>query len=226
MSRLDPRLTFESFVPSPANRHAYLASLKVSKGAADDANPPLIYGPNGVGKTHLASAICSAALARKHTRLLFESEEEFVQGIIKALRTDRRREFLQDLAATQLLVIEDVHFLGGRVRTQDEFYEMVSFARQMGCQLVLTADRPPNEIPDITKLLESFFGPGLTVHLNNLDFETLLKIVRLLCSRRGLLLSDQAVTQIAQTSRDVRQVEGYLTRSELLSVGLGVSPSR
>jgi chromosomal replication initiator protein len=226
MSRLDPRLTFDCFVPSAANRRAYLASLRVSEGTAANANPLFIYGPNGVGKTHLASAICSAAVARKHTRLLFESEEEFVQGIIEALRTERRREFLQDLAATQLLIIEDVHFLGGRVRTQEEFYEMISFARRMRCQLVLTADRPPREIPDIIRLLESFFESGLTVHLNNPDFQTLVKIVRLICSRRGLVRSDRVVTEIAQRSRDVRQVEGHLTRSVFLSEGFGVTPSR
>lgn len=224
MSRLDPRFTFKRFVASPANRHAYLAALAVSKGTMASANPLFIYGPSGVGKTHLASAICSGAVNQRNVHTFFASEEEFVHRMIEALRADGHAEFFRDLAATRLLVIEDVHFLGGRVRTQEEFCERLSFARRMGCQIVLTSDRPPNQISEIISLLEAFLVSGLTVRLTQPDFHTLVKITRLACSRRGLVWSNKVVRQIAQASSNIRQVEGHLTRSEFCQRAFGLTP--
>jgi len=209
---LNARYTFSTFVVGSGNRLAHAAAQAVAEHPAERYNPLFIYGVVGLGKTHLLHAIGHAALARG-MRVLAVSSETFTNDLINAIRNHSMDEFRAVYRATDLLLVDDIHFIAGKERTQEEFFHTFNAVYGADGQIVLTSDRPPHSISTLNDRLSSRFQWGLQVDVEPPDLETRIAILRAKTERQGLPVSDAVLAMIAQAvQQNVRELEGALNR--------------
>ena len=208
------RFTFKNFVVGPSNQFAHAAALAVAKKPGDHYNPLFIYGAVGIGKTHLANAIGHRVLeSNPAARVVFLSSEAFVNEMIASLKRDRMDDFKNRFRKVDLLIVDDVQFLAGRERTQEEFFHTFNTLHEARKQIVLTSDKFPKDIPDLEERLRNRFTSGLAVDIQAPDFETRTAIAQKKCDELGLSLPDEVSSFIAEEIGDnVRELEGALTR--------------
>ena len=176
---LNPRNTFESFVVGPNNEIAHAASLAVAQSPAKTYNPLFIYGGVGLGKTHLMQAIGQyIATGGKDTRVMYLSSELFINEFIDAIQHNNLVKFRKRYRQADLLLIDDIHFLGGKERSQEEFFHTFNTLFDGHKQIVLSSDRPASEIANLEHRLVSRFEWGLTAELQPPDVETRMAILR------------------------------------------------
>jgi chromosomal replication initiator protein len=211
---LNPNLTFETFVVGPSNNFAHAAALAVAQSPAKAYNPLLIYGGVGLGKTHLMQAIgASVQKTSRAARVAFLSSEAFVNEYIDALREQKLVLFRRKYRHTDVLLIDDIQFLAGKERMQEEFFHTFNALYDSHKQIVLTCDRPASEVPGLTPRLVSRFEWGLVTELESPDLETRIAILRKKQQLLALDLPDVAVTFIAEHIRsNIRRLEGALIR--------------
>lgn len=211
---LNPRYTFTSFVVGASNQFAHAASRAVASQPGNHYNPLFIYGGVGLGKTHLVNAIGHSVLERRpDARVAYLATDTFVNDLISSLRRDRMDEFKQRLRGVDLLIVDDVHALAGRERTQEEFFHTFNTLHAQRAQIVLTSDKVPKDIPGLEERLRSRFEWGLIADLQAPDLETRVAIVEKKAELEGIPLTHEVALFLAdQVASNVRELEGALTR--------------
>ncbi len=215
LKSINPRNTFETFVVGEGNRFAHAAALAVAQNLGTAFNPLFIYGATGLGKTHLMHAIAQFVLkSRPESRILYISSETFVNEYILALREGNISNFRKRYRNTDLLLIDDVQFFAKKESCQEEFFHTFNELFNSGKQIVLSCDKPVNEVADIEQRLVSRFGWGVSVDIQAPDYETRLAILnsKLSALNGSASIRPEAVDLIARRfTKNVRRMEGALT---------------
>lgn len=212
--RLNPRYTFAQFVEGKSNRLAFAGARAVVDAPGIRYNPLFIYSTPGLGKTHLLHAI-GQALQRiqPQARVMYFSAEEFLQSYVRSVREGKTEDFRAAHRSVHLWLVDDVHFLGGRDRTQEEFFHIFNVLYQSGRQIVLTSDRPPREIIALEERLRTRFEQGLCADIAAPDFELRLAILQAKAEMDGIPLPEDVAVFIAdKVQSNIRALEGALTR--------------
>jgi chromosomal replication initiator protein len=217
---LNPDYVFEHFVTGPCNRLPHAASLAVSEQPGRSYNPLFIHGGVGLGKTHLLQAICQSVLERDgDSRILYLSCDSFINQFINAIETNDMNQFRQRYRNVDVLVIDDIHFLAGRDRTQEEFFHTFNTLYQQHKQIILSADCPPSEIPELEERLVSRFNWGLVARIEKPCYETRIAILKRKSRMRGLELAEDVIHYVAaKIENNTRELEGAITKLQ----GLGL----
>ncbi|MBX7144860.1 MAG: chromosomal replication initiator protein DnaA [Oligoflexia bacterium] len=219
LSGINPKYTFDTFVVGSSNQFCHAAAMRVAERPGLSYNPFFIYGGVGLGKTHLLHAIGNAVLARNpKARVLYMSSEGFTNELIQALRHGTMNEFRNRMRAIELLLIDDIQFMCGKERTQEEFFHTFNALHDAKHQIVLTSDKLPQEIPGIEERLQTRFSWGLTADLQAPDFETRVAILKRKASVEDFALPEDVAHLISEKiASNVRELEGALTRLHAVS---------
>jgi len=211
---LNPDYIFEHFVTGPCNRLPHAASVAVAEQPGTAYNPLFIHGGVGLGKTHLLQAVCQKLLETKpDARILYLSCDSFINQFIMAIETGDMHQFRFRYRHVDLLVIDDIHFLAGHDRTQEEFFHTFNTLYQQQKQIILSADCPPSEIPELEERLVSRFNWGLVARIEKPCYETRLAILQKKARMRGLSLPDDVLCYIAgKVENNTRELEGAITK--------------
>lgn len=206
--------TFETFVVGPCNELAYAACQSVAQQPGRQYNPLLVFGGAGLGKTHLMHAIGNAFVQRNPSaRVLYTTCEAFTNELIQAVRFDGVGLFQDKYRNVDCLLLDDVQFLAGRERTQEELFHTFNALQESGAQIVLSSDDPPRELQGLAKRLRSRFEGGLMADLQPPPPEIMVAILQSKAIAKGMELSDQVAMFLArQPESNVRVLEGYLNR--------------
>lgn len=218
---LNSRYTFENFVIGPSNRHAHAYSMAVADALAKTYNPLFIYGGVGLGKTHLIQAICHQIKNKlgASLKIAYLPSERFTNELINAIQHHSTSAFRQKYRNTDVLVIDDVHFFGGKDSTQEEFFNTFNALYDAHKQIILSSDRPPKEIADLQDRLVSRFGWGLTTDIQPPDLETRVAILKKKIEREPVAVPDDVIFFIAQLIKtNIRELEGALVRTMAYSL--------
>lgn len=215
-SGLNPRYTFENFVVGPSNRHAHAYSLAVAESPAKAYNPLFIYGGVGLGKTHLMQAICHHAKnkAGGNLKICYMTSERFTNELIDAIQHHSTPAFRQKYRNTDVLVVDDIHFIAGKESTQEEFFHTFNTLYDAHKQIIISSAQPPKEIANLQDRLVSRFGWGLTTDIQPPDLETRAAILKKKIEREPVSIPDDVIFFIAQLIKtNVRELEGALIRT-------------
>jgi len=210
---LSPDYSFDHFITGPNNRLAYAAAVAVANQPGVAYNPLFIHGGVGLGKTHLLQAICQQILnAKPDTQIVYLSCDTFMNQFIECVQSGNMNEFRHRYRHADMLVIDDIHFLAQRERSQEEFFHTFNELYQSKRQIVLSSDSPPSEIPDLEERLVSRFQWGLVANVSKPDFETRVAIIKAKARLRGIDLPPEVISFIAtKIDTNARELEGALT---------------
>jgi chromosomal replication initiator protein len=218
--QLNPRYTFNEFVVGSGNQFAHAAALAVANQPGEKYNPLFIYGGVGLGKTHLVNAIGHQIWLQgeRNKRVLYMSTEVFMNELINSIRRDKTTEFRDKFRRVDALILDDVQFLAGRDRTQEEFFHTFNSLHSERHQIVLTSDKVPKDIPGLEDRLRNRFESGLIADIAPPDLETRIAIIQKKAAADRLRLPSDVGLYIAQNvSTNVRELEGCLTRLAALA---------
>ena len=211
---LSSKYTYESFVVGSCNQFAHAASLAVAEAPGRTYNPLYLYGGVGLGKTHLMHACGHAIKARnQHLKLCYISSERFMNDLINAIRYDKTQSFREKYRSVDVLLIDDVQFMAGKERTQEEFFHTFNALYDQQKQIVISSDCPPREIPTLEERLHSRFEWGLIADIEPPDLETKIAILKRKADLIGVSIPDDVAMFIAgRVKSNVRELEGSLVR--------------
>ncbi len=214
---LNADYTFESFVQGPNNRLAHAAAMSICDKPGQSYNPLFVWGKSGLGKTHLLQAICQRILeTTPGATILYISCEGFITRFLEAVHLGQMDSFRHKFRDVDVLVVDDIHFLTNRERTQEEFFHTFNDLHLAQKQIILSSDREPNEIPGLEERLVSRFAAGLVAPIDPPDYETRIEIVRNKAQMRGANLPNEVAAFIAsRIDSDVRALEGAITRIQV-----------
>lgn len=224
---LNPRYTFSAFVPGPSNQFARAAAQSVAENPGRAYNPLFLYGGSGLGKTHLLHAIGNEILSRNpRSRVRYVPTENFVNELINSIRLQRMAAFREAYRSINILLLDDIHILAGKERTQEEFFHTFNALHEAGHQIVLTSDTSPATIQGLEERLRTRFVWGLVADIQPPDLETKCAIIREKAHNEGVDLPDDVVLFVARRVREnVRELEGYLNRVIVYCTLTGQSPN-
>lgn len=213
-TNLNQRYTFATLVVGPCNELAHAACRAVADGPGKQYNPLLLFGGAGLGKTHLINAVGNEILSNNPgARVHYTSAESFTNELIQAVRFDGITRFQEKYRQVDCLLIDDIQFLAGRERTQEELFHTFNSLHDAGKQIVLSSDKMPREIPGLEKRLRTRFEWGLMADIQTPDEETKVAILQRKAAERGMALSRKVAYYLAQQPQsNVRVMEGLLTR--------------
>ncbi len=223
----DYEYSFENFVVGSSNKFAYAASQAVASKPAGNYNPLFIYGGPGLGKTHLLYAICNEIRKNApHMKILYTKGEFMTNELIEALKDKTPEEFRAKYRQVDLLLIDDIQFIAGKMSVQEEFFHTFDTLHQAGKQIVLTSDRPPREIASLTDRLRGRFEMGLLADIQPPDLETRIAIIKRKAQLLDIEISNDVAEYIAtQLKSNVRQLEGAVRRIHAQCLLQGETPS-
>ncbi|MGI9168404.1 MAG: chromosomal replication initiator protein DnaA, partial [Pyrinomonadaceae bacterium] len=225
---LNTKYTYDSFVVGSCNQFAHAASLAVAEAPGKTYNPLYLYGGVGLGKTHLMHA-CGNAIKQhnRHLKLCYLSSEKFMNELINAIRYDKTPSFREKYRSVDVLLIDDVQFLAGKERTQEEFFHTFNSLYDQQKQIVISSDCPPREIPTLEERLHSRFEWGLIADIEPPDLETKVAILKRKSEMMGVSLPDDVALFIAsRVKNNVRELEGSLVRLIAISSLRGADISK
>ncbi len=211
---LNRKYTFSEFVSGSSNQFAYAAAMAVANNPATTYNPLFIYGGVGLGKTHLINAIGNAVLKQTPAmRVCYYTSEKFMNELINSLRYNRMDEFRNKFRSMDILLIDDIQFIAGKERTQEEFFHTFNSLYESHKQIVVTSDKFPKEIPGLEERLRSRFEWGLIADIQSPDVETKQAILKMKAEQNGINLPEDVALFLANSvCSNVRELEGYLIR--------------
>jgi chromosomal replication initiator protein len=211
---LNPRYVYEHYVVGSSNRFAHAASLSVAEHPGGKYNPFYIYGGVGLGKTHLLHAIGHRALElRPDLVVVYVSSEKFTNDVINAIRQQRMEEFRSRYRTIDILMIDDIQFIGGKDATQEEFFHTFNALYQSGKQVVISSDKPPKAIGGLEERLRSRFEGGLIADVQSPDYEMRTAILRQRGEELGVPLPADVIEYVAQRDQtNIRELEGALNK--------------
>ncbi|MEN6467752.1 MAG: chromosomal replication initiator protein DnaA [Smithella sp.] len=214
ISFLNSHYTFDRFVVGPSNQFAHAASIAVAKQPAKNYNPLFIYGGSGLGKTHLLNAIgLMTTASHPELNVMYVSAEAFMNEMINSIRYDRMPKFREKYRNIGLLLIDDIQFLAGKDRTQEEFFHTFNTLHDSGKQIVVTSDKFPKDIPNLEGRLRSRFEWGLIADIQPPEIETKIAIIEKKMQESKMELSQTVAHYIAsQVESNIRELEGFLVR--------------
>jgi len=229
---LNRKYTFEEFVAGSSNQFAYAAAMAVANNPATTYNPLFIYGGVGLGKTHLVNAIGNAILKKSpQMRICYYTSEKFMNELINSLRYNRMDEFRNKFRSMDVLLIDDIQFIAGKERTQEEFFHTFNALYDSHKQIIVTSDKFPKDIPGLEERLRSRFEWGLIADIQAPDVETKMAILKMKAEQNSINLPEDVAQFLANSiCNNVRELEGYLIRigayASLTSVPISLEMAR
>jgi len=210
----NPQFTFDSFVVGPSNRMAHSAAIAVSNTPGQVYNPLFIYGPPGVGKTHLLYAIANGIRkGNPNANIVYIKGDQFTNELVDAIKTGKNIEFRSKYREADLFLIDDIQFIAGKESTQEEFFHTFNKLYEEHKQIVMTSDRKPSDMATLEDRLRTRFEWGLTMDIQPPDYETRMAILKNKAKSLGLDLSDDVCNYIAiNVTNNVRQIEGTVKK--------------
>ncbi|MEJ0072805.1 MAG: chromosomal replication initiator protein DnaA [Candidatus Saccharibacteria bacterium] len=211
---INERYTFETFVVGSGNELAYAACQAVAANPGTKYNPLFLYGGSGIGKTHLIQAVGTAVLAANPSaRVVYVSSEQFVQEFVDALRYKKNTDFADFYRGADVLIVDDVQFLAGKEKIQEEFFHTFNALHQANKQIIISSDKPPREIPTLEDRLRSRFVWGMSIDMQNPDFETRCAILQIKAESHHVQLPNDVVEYLAtNVQTNIRELEGALNQ--------------
>ena len=213
-TNLNPKYTFSTFVVGNNNRFAHAAALAVAEAPASSYNPLFIYGGVGLGKTHLMHAIGNEILRNnKNSKILYVTSEAFTNELINAIKDNTNDQFRNKYRGIDILLIDDIQFIAGKERVQEEFFHTFNTLYESGKQVILSSDKPPKDIPLLEDRLKSRFEWGIIADISNPDYETRLAILRKKAQIDNIIIDDEILSAIAtRIDSNIRELEGTLNK--------------
>lgn len=213
LTRVNPDYTFQNMAVSSTNQLAFVSATTVATKIGKSYNPLFIYGPVGVGKTHLMQAIANEVFKNnKSAKIIYITSEEFTNEVVEAIRGNDTGRMKKRFRTVSLLIIDDVQFFAGKEKVQEELFHTFNTLVDEGGQIVLSSDRPPTEIKKLEKRLSSRFSGGLTVDIAPPNMELKAAILLIKAKKYGISLSINLAQKIAEKAQDARHLEGQLLR--------------
>ena len=213
-STLNPKYTFETFVVGNNNRFAHAAALAVGNEPSKSYNPLFLYGGVGLGKTHLMHAIGNRILENNKTaNVLYVTSEKFTNQLINAIKDNKNEVFRNKYRNIDVLIIDDIQFIAGKERVQEEFFHTFNSLYEDGNQIIISSDKPPRDIPFLEDRLKSRFEWGLLADISCPDYETRLAILRKKAQDEGVIIDDFILSNIAnKIDSNIRELEGVFNK--------------
>ena len=222
---LNPRYTFDNFIVGSSNDLAYTASQAVAANPGVKYNPIYLYGGVGLGKTHLMQAIGNEIVkTQPGIRVLYISVETFVNEFLDHIRF-KKKGFADKYRNVDVLIVDDMQFIAGKEKTQEEFFHTFNYLHQNNKQIIISSDKPPKSIPTLTERLRSRFEMGMTIDIQMPDFETRCAILKTKASQSGIDLAQETIEYLANNIKtNVRELEGALNQLLAYAEMRGISP--
>ena len=211
---LIPKYSFDTFVVGSSNRFAHAASLAVAETPGLAYNPLFLYGPSGLGKTHLMHAIGNYILGKNPmSKVMYVSSEVFTNELINSIKDNTNQKFRDKYRQLDVLLVDDIQFIAGKDTTEEEFFHTFNHLQQANKQIIISCDRPPSEMHSLEERLRSRFEGGLTCDLQPPDYETRVAILKKKCQEEQIEIKDDVLEFIADSIvSNIRELEGGLTR--------------
>lgn len=211
---LNERYTFETFIVGGANELAYAACQAIAQNPGTKYNPLFLYGGVGIGKTHLIQAVGNEVLNQNSkARVVYVSTEQFVQEFLDAIRYKKNTDFAGYYRGADVLIIDDIQFIAGKEKTQEEFFHTFNALHQANKQIIISSDKPPRDIPTLEDRLRSRFAWGMSIDMQTPDFETRCAIIQTKADAKSIQLPPDVVEYLAQGVRtNIRELEGALNQ--------------
>lgn len=213
-SGLNPNYTFDTYVVGNNNRFAQAAALAVAEAPATSYNPLFLYGGVGLGKTHLMHAIGNKILQDfSDKKVLYVTSEKFTNEFINCIKDNKNEQFRNKYRNIDVLLIDDIQFIAGKERVQEEFFHTFNALHENGCQIIMSSDKPPKDIDNLEDRLKSRFEWGLIADISNADYETRLAILRKKVQLESIIIDDNILSNIAiKVDSNIRELEGTLNK--------------
>ncbi|MFA5004377.1 MAG: chromosomal replication initiator protein DnaA [Candidatus Saccharimonadales bacterium] len=211
---LNERYTFDNFIVGSGNELAYAACQAIAQNPGTKYNPLFVYGGVGIGKTHLIQAVGNAVLAnKKDSRVVYISSEQFLQEFVDAVRFKKNTDFADFYRSADVLIVDDIQFIAGKEKVQEEFFHTFNALHQGSKQIIISSDKPPRDIPTLEERLRSRFAWGMSIDMQNPDFETRCAIIQTKAQPTGVSLPTDVVEYLAtNVQTNIRELEGALNQ--------------
>lgn len=211
---INERYTFDNFIVGSGNELAYAACQAVAGQPGTKYNPLFLYGGVGIGKTHLIQAVGNAVIANNpQARVVYVSSEQFLQEFVDALRYKKISDFTDFYRSADVLIVDDVQFIAGKEKAQEEFFHTFNALHQASKQIIISSDKPPRDIPTLEERLRSRFVWGMSIDMQTPDFETRCAILQIKAQTHGIELPRDVVDHLAtNVQTNIRELEGALNQ--------------